>query len=83
MINRPFFRKCFITNITITCWVHYGLRVPPNQRSYAWEGNHVRTLLQDFSNAISGDTKTYFLGTIVLTPSGDTKWEVADGQQRH
>ena len=60
----------------------YPLRVPLNQRSYAWEEGHVNTLLQDFSNAIAGENKTYFLGTIVLTHSGDGKWEVADGQQR-
>ena len=60
----------------------YPLRVPLNQRSYAWEGNHVRTLLQDFSNAVAAENKTYFLGTIVLTHSADAKWEVADGQQR-
>ena len=38
--------------------------------------------MQDFSNAIAGDDKTYFLGTIVLTASSDGKLEVADGQQR-
>ena len=35
-------------------------------------------LLTDFSNAIAGENKTYFLGTIVLTHSGDGKWEVAE-----
>jgi Protein of unknown function DUF262/Protein of unknown function (DUF1524) len=60
----------------------YSLGVPLNQRSYAWEDAHVRTLLQDFSNAIANDDKTYFLGSIVLTSSGNGKWEVADGQQR-
>lgn len=60
----------------------YPLRVPLNQRSYAWGEGHVNTLLQDFSNSIVGENKTYFLGTIVLTHSGDGKWEVADGQQR-
>lgn len=59
----------------------YSLRVPLNQRSYAWEEDHVKTLLQDFSNAIASENRTYFLGTIVLTQS-DNKWEVADGQQR-
>jgi hypothetical protein len=59
----------------------YSLRVPLNQRSYAWEEDHVKTLLQDFSNAIASANKTYFLGTIVLSES-DSKWEVADGQQR-
>jgi hypothetical protein len=60
----------------------YPLTVPLNQRSYAWEESHVKTLLQDFSNAIASENKTYFLGTIVLTHSVDGKWEVADGQQR-
>jgi Protein of unknown function DUF262/Protein of unknown function (DUF1524) len=61
----------------------YPLTVPLNQRSYAWEESHVKTLLQDFSNAIASENKTYFLGTIVLTHSiTDGKWEVADGQQR-
>lgn len=60
----------------------YQLRVPLNQRSYAWEESHVKTLLTDFSNAVASEKSNYFLGTIVLTPSGDGKWEVADGQQR-
>lgn len=60
----------------------HSLRVPLNQRSYAWEDHHVRTLLEDFSNAIASENKTYFLGTIVLTQTADTTWEVADGQQR-
>lgn len=60
----------------------YSLRVPLNQRSYAWEDHHVRTLLQDFSNAIASENRTYFLGTIVLSQTADNRWEVADGQQR-
>ena len=56
----------------------YALQVPPNQRSYAWEEGHVNTLLQDFSNAIVGPNKTYFLGTIVLTSNEAGKLEVAD-----
>jgi hypothetical protein len=60
----------------------HSLRVPLNQRSYAWDDHHVRTLLEDFSNAIASENKTYFLGTIVLTQTPDATWEVADGQQR-
>ena len=45
----------------------YALQVPLNQRSYAWDETHVKTLLEDFSSAIASDNKTYFLGTIVLT----------------
>jgi hypothetical protein len=60
----------------------FDLKVPLNQRSYAWEDPHVRTLFEDFSLAISSDNQTYFLGTIVLTHGQDDKLEVADGQQR-
>lgn len=56
--------------------------VPPNQRSYAWEDTHVRTLFDDFSGAISGGDQPYFLGTLVLTEGEEERLEVADGQQR-
>jgi hypothetical protein len=61
---------------------HEKLMVPANQRSYAWEESHVRTLLQDLSSSIRGDNPTYFLGTIVLTQGQIDRLEVADGQQR-
>lgn len=60
----------------------YDLRVPLNQRSYAWERGHVRTLLEDFSAVIQSDSPAYFLGTIVLTHAPGGHLEVADGQQR-
>jgi hypothetical protein len=60
----------------------HSLSVPPNQRPYAWEESHVRTLLQDYSRANDSENKTYFLGTIVLTPGSAGRLEVADGQQR-
>lgn len=58
------------------------LVVPINQRSYAWEEEHVTDLFQDFTNAISSDDPDYFLGTIVLTQSASGVPEVTDGQQR-
>jgi len=57
------------------------LTVPINQRSYAWEEQHVLDLFQDFASAIASDERDYFLGTIVLT-QGEDGLEVADGQQR-
>lgn len=58
------------------------LRVPPNQRSYAWREKQVRYLLQDFNDAIfeavSGE---YFLGTVVVVDAGDLP-SIVDGQQR-
>lgn len=59
----------------------YDLQVPLNQRSYAWERSHVKTLFEDFSAAIQSDSPAYFLGTIVLTQTPG-HLEVADGQQR-
>jgi hypothetical protein len=58
------------------------LTVPPNQRSYAWEDSHIQTLFEDLSLAITNNTQTYFLGTVVLTQGGEDRLEVADGQQR-
>jgi hypothetical protein len=61
--------------------------VPPNQRSYAWEDQNVRDLLQDVYAAMrsvgeNGD-QAYFLGTIVLVdPQSGKAPQVSDGQQR-
>lgn len=60
----------------------YRLKVPPNQREYAWTDREVKQLLQDFSKAINNEG-SYFLGTIVTIPrSADETLEVVDGQQR-
>jgi uncharacterized protein with ParB-like and HNH nuclease domain len=58
------------------------LRVPPNQRAYAWDEKYVLALLQDFSGAIKDPDEDYFLGTIVLTGAKGEVPEVSDGQQR-
>ncbi|MGY4629597.1 DUF262 domain-containing protein [Bradyrhizobium sp. USDA 4486] len=56
------------------------LTVPPNQRSYAWEEDHVLDLFTDLSGAIKDGDTDYFLGTVVLTGEGVP--DVSDGQQR-
>ncbi|HEX6188974.1 MAG TPA: DUF262 domain-containing HNH endonuclease family protein [Pyrinomonadaceae bacterium] len=58
------------------------LRVPTNQRNYAWEGKHVRELFADLKGAISEGAEEYFLGSIVLMGEADGANYVADGQQR-
>lgn len=58
------------------------LTVPPNQREYAWEDEHVQNLLEDLAKAIADGDGTYFLGTIVTVPRDDGRLEVVDGQQR-
>jgi hypothetical protein len=64
--------------------LHEGrLQVPFNQRSYAWREKHVRNLLQDLDEEISGmDASEYFLGTIVLIQKGSEPPTIVDGQQR-
>lgn len=57
-------------------------RVPAYQRSYAWEAEHVDSLLMDIQEAIKNKENEYFLGSIVVTGPGDGKYEVVDGQQR-
>lgn len=57
------------------------LKVPLNQRDYAWKDEHVRDLLTDLSGAINDD-KSHFMGTIVLTHHSDNVPRVTDGQQR-
>jgi hypothetical protein len=58
------------------------LAVPVNQRSYAWEEEHIVDLFQDLAGAIANDEQEYFLGSIVVTASENGVPEVADGQQR-
>ena len=58
------------------------LNVPPNQREYSWEEEHVQDLFQDLAGAIDSGKSSYFLDTIVLTPGSEEAFEVADGQQR-
>lgn len=59
-----------------------SLRVPLNQRSYAWTEDEVQTLLDDLYRAFDESEQIYFLGTVVLTRGSNKLWEVADGQQR-
>jgi hypothetical protein len=58
------------------------LKVPVNQREYKWSSDNVTDMLQDLAEAMQADRSSYFMGTIVLTKSGDELWEIADGQQR-
>ena len=61
-----------------------GLRVPINQRSYAWEPSHVEDLFTDLNGAITKGASEYFLGTIIVVNPRDQPAliQVYDGQQR-
>jgi hypothetical protein len=57
--------------------------VPSNQREYSWISNiQVKSFMRDINNAMRDKSKTYFLGTVVLTKGKDDILEIADGQQR-
>lgn len=58
-----------------------NLRVPTNQRSYAWRKEHVDDLLKDLNGAITKGAEEYFLGAIIVVVSKEAV-EVYDGQQR-
>jgi hypothetical protein len=58
-----------------------NLRVPTNQRSYAWRKEHVDDLFKDLNGAITKGADEYFLGSIIVVISKETI-EVYDGQQR-
>lgn len=59
------------------------LKVPTNQRSYAWEKEEVKYFWSDILNAMENpDTEDYFIGSIVLAKTKDDSLEVVDGQQR-
>ena len=57
------------------------LRVPSYQRSYAWEDDDINDLFDDIGKAIDKREPEYFLGSAVLSESGD-ELEIIDGQQR-
>ena len=58
------------------------IETPAYQRSFAWGKEQVNDLLRDIGDAIRANAPEYFLGTIVLTPGGDRRLHVIDGQQR-
>ena len=58
------------------------LRVPANQREYAWEEEHVEALCHDIADAMTEKKEAYFLGTAVLTKTKDGQLQVVYGQQR-
>lgn len=58
------------------------LKVPLNQRPYAWKELNVRQLMDDVNQAMTENVESYFLGTIVLVGGEDDRKLIADGQQR-
>ena len=74
------FEKETLGNILIT---KRNLRVPINQRSYAWKREHIEDLYRDLDGAISNGHEEYFLGAVIVVVSkGSDSIDVYDGQQR-
>ncbi|WP_300375986.1 DUF262 domain-containing HNH endonuclease family protein [Henriciella sp.] len=59
----------------------HALKMPPYQRSYSWEENEVRELVDDLLNA-SETGRYHFMGAVVLVGMEDHSFQVVDGQQR-
>lgn len=61
------------------------LSLPPYQRAYEWQSNHVNALLNDTYEAFI-NKKSYILGTIILHQTEDDRnkilYDIVDGQQR-
>lgn len=58
--------------------------VPDYQREYVWTDKEVHQLLDDINEQIdAGSTREYFIGTVLVSPTGEKNhYEVIDGQQR-
>ncbi len=56
--------------------------IPDFQRQYSWEDEQVEELFDDIYGAFIRKEPYYFLGSIILTDSGNSSYEVIDGQQR-
>ncbi|MCI0565221.1 MAG: DUF262 domain-containing protein, partial [Nitrososphaera sp.] len=61
----------------------FRYKVPAHQRDFSWTLEEVEQLWSDILDAIGEDLTEYFLGTIVVQESRDTKTRtIIDGQQR-
>src|SRR6476659_5172385 len=60
------------------------LRVDTHQREYAWDGDNVTDLYQDFADVMASGIQgaEHFLGSIVVTQDVNKRPKIVDGQQR-
>ena len=57
--------------------------VPNYQREYVWTEEEVEQLLRDVrSEHLDGTDSEYFIGSIVVCPGKDRRFDLIDGQQR-
>lgn len=58
------------------------IRVPENQRSYAWTDDEVTQLWEDLLDSIDNSRPEYFIGPVVAKKLKNSELEIIDGQQR-
>jgi len=58
------------------------LNIPEYQRSYAWEKQNVRDLIEDINESLETNS-SHYIGTVVLAKTGiQDSYNIVDGQQR-
>ena len=57
-------------------------QIPNYQRSYSWESEQVEQMWDDLCESYETNAASYFLGSIIVTPSEGEYFDVIDGQQR-
>ena len=57
-------------------------QVPWHQREFDWEPDDVEQFWDDIVEAVNKQHDDYFVGSIVLTKSGEGNYHIQDGQQR-
>ena len=61
----------------------YDYEIPPFQRDYSWQKEHVEDFWNDAWDSINDDNTNYYFGPIVLVKTKDDLiFKVVDGQQR-
>lgn len=61
----------------------FRYEIPPYQRPYSWQSEHVQDLLQDIEDAYKNKDKEYFIGSLItIEKKTNELYEVVDGQQR-
>lgn len=59
-----------------------AIRVPENQRSYAWTDDEVTQLWDDLLDSMANSRPEYFIGPVVAKKLKNSELEIIDGQQR-
>ncbi len=93
-VSKIYFAKSDHYQDTMTCHnKNVGFRIPEYQRTYDWNADNIKRLLEDclnrFYNLSTSNNESYtFLGTLILVKEdpestfGGTSLSVVDGQQR-